>query len=224
MTLSLTFKTTVMECARCGADHIDIEFSPLDNGGLFSHWTLCPTNGQPVLLFIGKPAKKAAPRAKVIVVGSFDAFWSVYPRKTAKGAAEKAWNNGACGADDVFTLIMAAVQRQRKCEQWTRDDGAFIPHPATWLNGKRWLDEPMKLAVPSVTTAKDWHRHAISVVDRLKGYEGMPPGQELEDVKSWLVSKKAGVAEGGEAAKKYLRENLTVWGLKVIQSAWRDQS
>jgi hypothetical protein len=26
-------------------------------------------------------------------------------------------------------------------EQWRRDDGRFIPHPATWLNQRRWEDE-----------------------------------------------------------------------------------
>ncbi|MNH08813.1 hypothetical protein D3C79_682460 [compost metagenome] len=24
---------------------------------------------------------------------------------------------------------------------WTKDGGQFIPHAATWLNGKRWEDE-----------------------------------------------------------------------------------
>jgi hypothetical protein len=30
---------------------------------------------------------------------------------------------------------------QRQSAQWQRDDGQFIPHPSTWLNGRRWEDE-----------------------------------------------------------------------------------
>ena len=29
---------------------------------------------------------------------------------------------------------------------WTKDDGQFIPHASTWLNGKRWEDELPKPA------------------------------------------------------------------------------
>ena len=28
-----------------------------------------------------------------------------------------------------------------KSEQWKKDDGQFIPHPTTFLNGERWNDE-----------------------------------------------------------------------------------
>ena len=31
---------------------------------------------------------------------------------------------------------------------WLKDDGRFVPHMATWLNGDGWLDEGAKLPVP----------------------------------------------------------------------------
>ena len=31
---------------------------------------------------------------------------------------------------------------QKESDQWTRDDGQFIPLPATYLNQGRWKDEP----------------------------------------------------------------------------------
>lgn len=71
----------------------------------------------------------------------FAAFWSVYPRKVAKGDAEKAW--AAIKPDATLAAsIVSAVSRQLSCEQWTKDAGQFIPHPATWLNRKGWEDEP----------------------------------------------------------------------------------
>ena len=70
----------------------------------------------------------------------FDLFWSVYPRKIGKGSAELAWKK--IKPDGMLqTRIIEAVKAQCKSEQWRRDGGQFIPHPATWLNGKRWEDE-----------------------------------------------------------------------------------
>ena len=36
---------------------------------------------------------------------------------------------------------MHGLARWKDSDQWTRDDGRFIPHPATWLNGRQWEDE-----------------------------------------------------------------------------------
>lgn len=69
----------------------------------------------------------------------FDAFWSAYPRKTAKPAAAKAF--ARLKPDDaMLRAMLAAIERQRRWPQWTKDGGEFIPHPATWLNGRRWED------------------------------------------------------------------------------------
>ena len=67
----------------------------------------------------------------------FDAFWKAYPRKTAKKNAEQAWKKVSTPLD----TILNAIERQKKTQQWTKDNGAFIPHPATWLNQERWNDQ-----------------------------------------------------------------------------------
>lgn len=68
----------------------------------------------------------------------FDRFWAAYPRKTAKKDAVKAW--GKIGADEkLLAVILAAIEKQKAGRQWS--DPEYIPHPATWLNGRRWEDE-----------------------------------------------------------------------------------
>lgn len=68
----------------------------------------------------------------------FEQFWSAYPRKIGKKAAARAW---AKAVDrPPRDEVIAAVDRAKKSEQWTRDDGQYIPHPATWLNEGRWAD------------------------------------------------------------------------------------
>ena len=69
----------------------------------------------------------------------FDAFWLAYPRKTAKPKAAQAFARLAPDAA-LMRAILAAVESQCRSEQWTKDGGQFIPHPATWISGRRWED------------------------------------------------------------------------------------
>ena len=83
---------------------------------------------------------RAMTATKARSVEKFDAFWSAYPKKTAKAAALKAWLR-AEPDDATVELILRSIAAQSKSPQWVKDGGAFIPHPATWLNGRRWEDE-----------------------------------------------------------------------------------
>lgn len=70
----------------------------------------------------------------------FAKFWRLYPNKKGKTAAEKAWTKLRV-SDDLFTLITQGLAKQCVSAAWVKDGGQFIPHPSTWLNGKRWEDE-----------------------------------------------------------------------------------
>ena len=72
---------------------------------------------------------------------SFDKFWLIYPRKEGKQDARKAFAK-IKPDDDLLNTMLEAVQKQKQSDQWS--DPRYIPHPATWLNGKRWEDEPVK--------------------------------------------------------------------------------
>ena len=71
---------------------------------------------------------------------AFETFWKLYPRKTAKDNARKAFATINPDAE-LMAEIMASLAKHATCQAWLKDDGQFIPHAATWLNGKRWNDE-----------------------------------------------------------------------------------
>lgn len=71
---------------------------------------------------------------------AFETFWKLYPRKTAKDNARKAFAKINPNAE-LLAEIMASLAKHATCQAWLKDDGQFIPHAATWLNGKRWNDE-----------------------------------------------------------------------------------
>jgi hypothetical protein len=67
----------------------------------------------------------------------FEKFWTAYPRKEGKQKARSAFEKVAVSLD----VLLIALESQKKSSQWTKDNGQFIPHAATWLNGKRWEDQ-----------------------------------------------------------------------------------
>lgn len=67
----------------------------------------------------------------------FNAFWAVYPRKVGKGDAKKAFAK----VKAPVSVLISAVNTQKQSQQWLKDNGQYIPNPATWLNQGRWEDE-----------------------------------------------------------------------------------
>ena len=86
---------------------------------------------------------------------AFETFWKAYPRKVGKDAARRAF---AKVKVPVETLV-AAVEAQKASTQWTKDNGQFIPNPATWLNQGRWEDEMEGGANPA-------DRHRVGNLER----------------------------------------------------------
>lgn len=68
----------------------------------------------------------------------FKQWWEMYPRKKDKKKAQTAFKNLT---KTNRGLALGALPDH--VEQWQRGSTGieFIPHPTTWLNGKRWEDE-----------------------------------------------------------------------------------
>lgn len=88
------------------------------------------------------PAHPPKPPAKKAEAGEgFEEFWAAYPKKQDKQNALKAWKKLNPDAETQRKMILA-IQAQRASPQWQKDGGQFIPLPSTWLNGRRWEDQP----------------------------------------------------------------------------------
>ena len=70
----------------------------------------------------------------------FELFWKAYPKKRNKGQAERAFKKAAPD-EQLMAAILTAIERAKKSAQWLKDNGQYIPYPATWLNAKGWEDE-----------------------------------------------------------------------------------
>ena len=70
----------------------------------------------------------------------FDTFWNVYPRKIGKAKCLR-WFEQHQVTDELMTKMLDTLSIQKKSDQWSKNNGQFIPHPYTWLNQGRWDDE-----------------------------------------------------------------------------------
>ena len=69
----------------------------------------------------------------------FEIFWKAYPNKKAKENARKAFAK-LKPTNDTLCMLQQAVEHQKR-SIWKDKDPQYIPHAATWINGKRWEDE-----------------------------------------------------------------------------------
>lgn len=91
---------------------------------------------------------------------AFETFWNEYPKKVGKVAARKAFDK----VDMPLETLVDAVKSQKCSEQWTRENGRYIPNPATWLNQGRWGDV---LPPPSTPTSDPGYGVSMDDMDRM---------------------------------------------------------
>ena len=79
----------------------------------------------------------------------FDEWWSQYPRKENKKKAADIWRT--LSAEDRA----AAIDRLPIfLPRYLSDDPQFTPLPTTWLNGRRWEDQPLPPKTLRVTNGR----------------------------------------------------------------------
>jgi hypothetical protein len=81
-----------------------------------------------------------------ITPSMFNEFWSRYPKKVDRGKCQTIWERicrKKSSERPTWGTIIDALEAQKKSERWS--DPKFIPHPSTWLNQKRWLDDPAEM-------------------------------------------------------------------------------
>jgi hypothetical protein len=86
----------------------------------------------------------------------FDRFWAAYPKKRHKQDAFKAWQRIKAG-DDLTDQIITALEYQKTHNRdWKKDQGQFIPYPASWINAGGWEDEDGIVLAATGTTPAHW--------------------------------------------------------------------
>jgi len=77
---------------------------------------------------------------KALLAEYFERFYTAYPKKRAKDKAKKAFMK--LKGDEIFLdAVLDSLEKQKRSTDWKKDDGQYIPYPASWVNGGMWQDE-----------------------------------------------------------------------------------
>lgn len=68
--------------------------------------------------------------------------WDDLPENIEK-AKQIRKNISEAGA--VISDAILRYKKKKQSPQWTKENGLYIPNPLTWLNQKRWEDEPLEI-------------------------------------------------------------------------------
>ena len=79
---------------------------------------------------------------------SFELFWKAYPKKRAKPTAEKAFKSAKINGN--LPDVLKDIESRMDSAEWKKDEGQFIPYPATYLNQRRWEDGGMAESSSSI--------------------------------------------------------------------------
>lgn len=82
-------------------------------------------------------------------------FWKPYPRKVGKPAALRAYLRVTLPNPTDIPRIKASIERHKLTDQW--QNPKYIPHPATFLNQRRFDDEPIVDDVV-VASQREWEK------------------------------------------------------------------
>lgn len=88
----------------------------------------------------------------------FKRFWAAYPRREAKQNAWKAFQQ-LNPDEELMSVMIPWIGLACGSEQW--QDKSKIPHPATWLNQRRWEGDPPPKAPPAKGAAKKKCTHDL---------------------------------------------------------------
>lgn len=109
-------------------------------------------------------ATPSTPKLERTPEQDFDEFWAAYPRKEGKGSARKAFEKARRKISQ--RLLIRCILAWPFAEKLS-DRGDFRPHPATWLNNERWLDESVRHEL-KVTDETPEQREAIAAFNRAR--------------------------------------------------------
>ena len=97
---------------------------------------------------------------------NFNVFWQEYPKKkTGKKTAVEQWAR-LPRSSSLFGKIMYGLERAKRSQDWTNDDGRYILAPTRWLKEERWEDDYSDYAYGKTKRAEARPKN------RFQNYEG----------------------------------------------------
>ena len=101
-------------------------------------------------------------------------FWPLSAKKKSKAAARRAYVAARAKAGSVELLSSWRTHNAAWKQKVQTGEWEFVPYPATWLNGERWLDES-----DPTPPQRDPTRRRLEDFDSFEQYQAYLKTQEV---------------------------------------------
>ena len=148
----------------------------------------------------------------------FERFYKIYPKKKSKGKALNWFKSHKPGSSLVDTMI-ESIKRQKQTINWQKENGRYIPYPATWLNAKGWENEIKPQEIADLSENSVSSLLAIELYETLKRKEFTLTTDTQKLIKSWAID----IEEYLSFERTREREDRIFYAIKATQNSdkWR---
>jgi hypothetical protein len=111
--------------------------------------------------------------------GEFTDFWQRYPRHVGRAEALKAFAKARL-TTDLDTLMQNVF---RYAEERKGEEDRFTLHASTWLNQRRWEDEPPSNVIPMTRRFAGYQQPQKSMGDQAREIAARWAAEEAENAR-----------------------------------------
>lgn len=143
--------------------------------------TLSPLSPQKASTPIGSEGDNGSETEKEILFKRFNIFKEAYP-KWSKGPVVEQLFFELHPDEQLFSRIISGLETLKKCDEWKRESGRFIPSPDNFLRDRRWEDKlpqpTLKIQPVHVSAQKNLSSEDIQKFDQARS-EGLKKIKEV---------------------------------------------
>ena len=148
----------------------------------------------------------------------FERFYNAYPKKKSKGRALNWFKTHKPESSLVDTMI-ENLEKQKLTIDWQKQNGRYIPYPATWLNSRGWENEIDPQELVDISEKSVSRLLAIELYETLKNTEFTLTTDTQKLIKSWMLD----IEEYLSFERTREREDRIFYAIKAIEKSdkWR---
>ena len=148
----------------------------------------------------------------------FERFYNAYPKKKSKGRALNWFKTHKPESSLVDTMI-ENLEKQKLTIDWQKQNGRYIPYPATWLNSRGWENEIDPQELVDISEKSVSRLLAIELYETLKNTEFTLTTDTKKLIKSWMLD----IEEYLSFERTREREDRIFYAIKAIEKSdkWR---
>lgn len=99
-----------------------------------------PVAGLDLLVCVGSKSTREIRALSRGEAPEFYAWYDAYPRRVSQADARDAWEETAAIRPPLAEML-ATLAWQAAQFDWMKEGGRYVPHPSSYLRGKRWTDQ-----------------------------------------------------------------------------------